>query len=162
MIRVNNLAGAHSDAGIKAIASDLGADIKGKVLIDATNPLSPYPGLEVRWTGKSAGELLAEELPDTFVYKAFNTIGANLMAQGDGSSLNGQQLTMMFAGSSENKALVEEVISTTGFEPVYVGSIRYARNLELREVGPELPFSGHSQVASSCVAGGDGTDVKST
>ncbi|EFJ39324.1 hypothetical protein VOLCADRAFT_108682, partial [Volvox carteri f. nagariensis] len=45
--------GAHSDAGIKAIASDLGADIKGKVLIDATNPLSPYPGLEVRWTGKS-------------------------------------------------------------------------------------------------------------
>lgn len=30
---------------------------QGKVLIDATNPLSPFPALEVRWGGKS-GETL--------------------------------------------------------------------------------------------------------
>ncbi|GLI68955.1 hypothetical protein VaNZ11_013482 [Volvox africanus] len=122
--------GSYDDAGIKGIASDLGPNIKGKVLIDATNPVTPYPSLEVRWTGKSAGEVLSEALPDTAVYKAFNTIGANQMERADGSGITGQQLTMMFAGGPDQKELVEEVIAATGFIPVYVGPIRYARNLE--------------------------------
>ncbi|GIL99382.1 hypothetical protein Vretimale_4555, partial [Volvox reticuliferus] len=122
--------GAHDDAGIREIASNLGPDIKGKVLVDATNPVTPYPSLEVRWTGKSAGEVLSEVLPDTAVYKAFNTIGANQMEHADGSGITGEQLTMMFAGGPDHKGLVEEVIADTGFKPVYVGPIRYARNLE--------------------------------
>ena len=90
----------------------------GKVLLDATNPLTPFPGLEVgttrnndhrlrlrasskfvhrphkwpvrevslnaalplvqvRWGHKkSGGEVIAEALPETAVFKAFNTIGA--------------------------------------------------------------------------------------
>ncbi|GLC35776.1 hypothetical protein PLESTB_000493000 [Pleodorina starrii] len=122
--------GSNDDAGIQAIASSLGADVKGKVLIDATNPLTPYPGLEVRWTGKSGGEVLADALPDTHVFKAFNTIGTNHMAQADGSSLCGEQLSMMFAGGPGGRDLAEEVIGATGFRPEYLGPIRYARNLE--------------------------------
>jgi hypothetical protein len=30
-------------------------DVKSKVLIDATNPLTPYPGLEVFWNGNTSG-----------------------------------------------------------------------------------------------------------
>lgn len=48
--------GAHSDDKLRDLASFLGEGIKGKVLIDATNPVSPYPGLEVRWSGKSGGK----------------------------------------------------------------------------------------------------------
>lgn len=42
----------------------------------------------------------------------------------------------LFAGPSEAepKALMEAVISDAGFTPVFVGPIRYARNLEVRRV----------------------------
>lgn len=47
------ISGQHSDEGIKGVVDSLG-DVKGKVLLDATNPLSDFPsGLQVRWEGKS-------------------------------------------------------------------------------------------------------------
>lgn len=123
--------GAHSDEAIQKIVETLGPDVGGKVLIDATNPLTHYPQLEVRWDKSlSGGEALAAALPNTAVYKAFNTIGAHHMDHADGSHITGQQLTMMFAGGPDRRAEVEEVIAAVGFKPVYVGPIRYARNLE--------------------------------
>ncbi|PNH05802.1 Metalloreductase STEAP3 [Tetrabaena socialis] len=123
--------GSNDDAGIKSTAASLGPGIAGKVLIDATNPLTSWPGLEVRWTaGTSGGEVLAAVLPDTIVYKAFNTIGVNQMSHADGSAITGQQLTMLFAGGPAQREAAEEVISAVGFKPEYVGPIRYARNLE--------------------------------
>ena len=54
----------------------LGPGIKGKIVVDATNPLAGYPALAVRWGEPlSGGEVLAAALPDSFVFKAFNTIG---------------------------------------------------------------------------------------
>ena len=67
-----------SDAGYADLAESLGAGVKGKVVLDATNPLSEYPGLELAWggDGRSGGERLAAALPpETAVFKAFNTIG---------------------------------------------------------------------------------------
>jgi predicted dinucleotide-binding enzyme len=64
--------GAHDDAGIRAIAASLG-DASGKVVIDATNPLSGFTeGLSVRWggDGTSGGEVLAAAIPGAAVYKA--------------------------------------------------------------------------------------------
>lgn len=45
--------------------------------------------------------MLAELLPDTHVFKAFNTVGVEHMAHPDGSLINDQQLSMMFAGGPE-------------------------------------------------------------
>lgn len=122
--------GGHEDATIQAVAASLGPDIKGKVVVDAMNPLTAWPALEVRWNGKSGGEVFSEALPGSHVFKAFNTIGDNQMEHGDGSAISGQQLTMMFAGGPEGKDKVEELIGAVGFKPVFVGPIRYARNLE--------------------------------
>ncbi|PNW73429.1 hypothetical protein CHLRE_14g631600v5 [Chlamydomonas reinhardtii] len=125
--------GAHDDAGIKSIAKSLGPEVKGKVLLDACNPLGAWPGLESRWTaGTSFGEVLAAELPDTVVYKAFNTVPVEIMAAADGSSIPevGGPLTLLYAGGPERHELAEEVIRAVGFVPVRVGPIRYARNLE--------------------------------
>ncbi len=70
--------GASGEEAVKALAASLLPAVKGKVLLDATNPLSGWPGLEIPWGAtKSVGELFAEALPDTFVYKAFNTLGAS-------------------------------------------------------------------------------------
>jgi hypothetical protein len=62
--------GAHKDDGIKDLAKSLG-DVSGKVIIDATNPLSEFQdGLQIRWKqGTSGGEKLQEYLPDSLVYK---------------------------------------------------------------------------------------------
>lgn len=40
----------------------------------------------------------------------------------------------MFAGPADEqpKAMVAALIADAGFEPVYIGPIRYARNLEVR------------------------------
>jgi 8-hydroxy-5-deazaflavin:NADPH oxidoreductase len=114
----------HDDDGLKALALSLG-DVTDKYIIDATNPLTAWPGLEVRWTqGVSAGEKLAEYLPNAKVYKAFNTLGVEHMIEPNGKD-------MMYCGPDEKKgSVIEEVVAAVGYNPWYVGPIRYARNLE--------------------------------
>lgn len=73
----------------------------GKVILDATNPISrdnPTTGdkFDIRWRqGTSGGEVLAAALPDAYVFKAFNTLGLELMKEPE---INGIQLTLLFAG----------------------------------------------------------------
>lgn len=114
----------HSDEALQGLAQSLG-DVSGKVVIDATNPLSDFgDGLQVRWAqGKSGGEVLQESLPSAYVYKAFNTVGVEHMADAAGKD-------MLFCGSPDQKELVEAVVAAVGYKPYYVGPIRYARNLE--------------------------------
>lgn len=112
--------GPNSDKGIQEIAASLG-DVSGKMIIDATNPLTEYPGLEVRWAqGTSGGEVLQEALPEAIVYKAFNTLGVEHMADAKGKD-------MLFCGPDDK---IKEVVAAVGFTPRYVGPLRYARNLE--------------------------------
>lgn len=68
-------------------------------------------------------------LPNAAVYKAFNTVGIAVMQQPDALG----STTMMFAGPAEATArdTVAALIDDAGFKPVYVGPIRYARNLEV-------------------------------
>jgi 8-hydroxy-5-deazaflavin:NADPH oxidoreductase len=78
----------------------------------------------VRWSGKSGGEVIAECLPHAHVFKAFNTIGVEHMAKPEG-------IQMMFAGpDNDAKKVAEAIVAAVGFQPLYVGPIRYSRNLE--------------------------------
>lgn len=36
--------------------ASLGPDIAKKVIVDVTNPLTPFPDLEVLWNGNTSGE----------------------------------------------------------------------------------------------------------
>jgi 8-hydroxy-5-deazaflavin:NADPH oxidoreductase len=118
---------AHSDEAIAHVAQSLGYEnLKGKIIIDATNPLSSFEdGLQVRWgMTKSGAEVLQSHLPsDCRVYKAFNTVGVELMAR-PRSTMN---VDMLYAGPDEE---IANVIAAVGFMPRYVGPLRYARNLE--------------------------------
>ncbi|CAN0334632.1 unnamed protein product, partial [Phaeothamnion confervicola] len=109
--------GANDDAGIQKLAQMFDEGAAGKVLIDATNPLTPYPGLAVRWGKDTSGaEVLQAALPDVKVFKAWNTLGQNLMEVPDGSTLGGQKLTLLFAGDDKASAeLVREVVAASGF-----------------------------------------------
>lgn len=50
---------------------------------------------------RPGGEVLAAALPGTNVFKAFNTVGAEQLGSGDGSNINGTQLSMLMAGGPE-------------------------------------------------------------
>ena len=115
----------HTDDDIEALAKSLG-DVTGKVIIDATNPLSEFSdGLQVRWMqGTSGGEVLQKCLPESKVYKCFNTIGVDWMDR-DKALAGGME--MLYCGPDSG---IEELVALVGFQPRYVGPIRYARNLE--------------------------------
>lgn len=103
-------------------------DLSGKVLVDCTNPLlADLSGLELGTT-TSGGEVVAALAPGARVVKAFNTIGANIMAH---PVFDGENLTLLFCGDdAEAKAVVRELAADCGFVPVDAGGLRQARLLE--------------------------------
>jgi predicted dinucleotide-binding enzyme len=119
-----------TDAACAAFARSLGPSAAGKLVIDATNPLDSE-GNELCWSrGRSSAEVLAQCLPESFVYNAFKTVGVEHMARPDGALVTGQRLTLRCAGTAEHQAEVALLIEAVGFEPHWVGGLRYSRNLE--------------------------------
>lgn len=111
----------------QAALEDAG-DLRGKVLIDATNPLKPdLSGLTIGLS-TSGGEQVAEWASGAKVVKAFNTIGAIHMADGRfGAQCAGMFLCGDDAGA---KATVSRLASELGFDPVDCGPLTQARLLE--------------------------------
>jgi len=111
----------------KQVLTSLG-DLSGRVLIDATNPVLPdLSGLEIGNT-TSAGELVASWAAGAKVVKAFNTIGAGVMAT---PIIEGQPATMFYCGDdSKAKSVVHELASGIGFDARDAGALRQARVLE--------------------------------
>ena len=129
--------GMTSEEGYKACAASLGAGAEGKILIDATNPLSDFPALGVHYDGNtSGGEQCAAAFPKSAVFKSFNTIGVEHMGiNANGRAMPGHDtaegpLTMLVSGDKDKEAEAATIVKAAGFDPRYVGPIRYARNLE--------------------------------
>lgn len=102
-------------------------DLTGKVLIDCTNPIGP-DGLVVGLT-TSGAEQLAAAVPGAQVVKAFNHIGAEVMA--NPRYADGRAAVLMFAGDdAPAKATVAALAADLGFEPQDAGPLRLARTLE--------------------------------
>jgi 8-hydroxy-5-deazaflavin:NADPH oxidoreductase len=101
--------------------------LPGKVLVDATNPLTPSLELALGLSD-SAGETVARLSPRARVVKAFNTTGAGNMAN---SSYPGARIMMPIASDdAEAKTIVMSLASELGFEPVDVGPLAMSRHLE--------------------------------
>ena len=103
-------------------------NLAGKILIDATNPLLPdLSGIEVGTTS-SGGELVAALAPGARVVKAFNTIGANIMANPD---FHGRSAVLFYCGDDAGaKAVVKGLVTELGFDAADAGPLKQARLLE--------------------------------
>lgn len=102
-------------------------DWQGKIVIDATNPIAPGLQLAVGHT-TSAAEQLATFLPGASVVKAFNTTGAENMAD---PLYNGEPTTMFICGDdAQAKATVAELAESLGFDVADVGGLETARLIE--------------------------------
>lgn len=104
-------------------------DLTGKIVVDITNPLTPdRMALKIGHT-TSAAEEIARALPGVEVVKAFNTVFAQVLA--DGPQLDGNQVAVFFAGDSERaRQTVKVLIESMGFRPIDAGGLINARYLE--------------------------------
>ncbi len=104
------------------VGKDLGDLIKGKIIIDASNPIVARDGdIVVAAREKGAGLASIEYLPGARIVRAFNAIGAARMADAASKS---ERVGMPIAGDDQNaittaSALVRDV----GYEPVLVGTL---------------------------------------
>ena len=105
-------------------------DLKGKVILDATNPLSRGPdgiSLEIGH-GISGGEKVQGWASGASVFKTLNTTGFGTMAE---PVFNGVKSLMFVAGDdAANKPKVLALIGELGFDVVDAGPLRQARLLE--------------------------------
>ena len=112
------------------VAIGVGEQLRGKVLVDTTNPLdfsSGGPGLFVGHTD-SLGERVQRAVPEARVVKAYNTVGNALMVDPD---LPGGPPSMFLGGDSEDaKATVTALLEATGWGAVDLGGIAASRYLE--------------------------------
>jgi len=120
------LATAYGDA-ITALRA--AGDLTGKVVIDITNPLTAdYMGLSIGHS-TSAAEEIQKAFPKAKVIKAFNTVFAQVLA--NGPKLAGETVQVYFAGDDAGaKETVKALIQSTGFAAVDAGGLKNARYLE--------------------------------
>lgn len=121
------LATAYADAipALKSVGS-----LNGKAVIDISNPLTPdYMGLTLGFN-TSASEEIAKALPEAHVVKAFNTLFAQVLADGANFG-NGQTATVFVASDSEcAKQSATALAQSMGFATVDAGGLKNARYLE--------------------------------
>ena len=101
--------------------------LAGKIVIDTVNPLTANFELAVGH-GDSAGEVVARLAPGARVVKAFNTTGANNMA--DGRYSDGKLMMPVAGDDADAKRTVLSLAADLGFEGVDVGPLAISRYLE--------------------------------
>ena len=104
--------------------------VEGKTVVEISNPLTEdMSGLVVGHT-TSAAEEVARALPGVRVVKAFNTVFAQVLADG-ASGGSGAAVQVFYAGDDDAaKSAVRTLIESIGFEPVDAGPLSNARYLE--------------------------------
>lgn len=112
----------------EAVAAQIASAVRGKTIIDATNPLkADYSGVATEG-GPNGAERIAAAAPGAHVVKAFNTLFASLQA--DPTSL-GQTIDALYAGDDPDaKETVARLAKDVGLRPVDVGPLSAARELE--------------------------------
>jgi predicted dinucleotide-binding enzyme len=116
---------AEAVAALRAVG-----DLTGKTVIDITNPLTPdYMGLTLGHN-TSAAEEIAKALPGAEVVKGFNTVFAQVLAEGAEFGA-GQKVTVFVASDSERaKQTARALAESMGFLVMDAGGLQNARYLE--------------------------------
>ena len=116
-------------AALSEIAATYGEQLKGRVVVDTTNPvnLETFDSLMVAADSSATAELAAA-LPDARVVKGFNVNFAATLASGE---VAGEPTTVLVAGDDEAaRESVIELVSAAGLRGVALGGLNRARELE--------------------------------
>jgi predicted dinucleotide-binding enzyme len=114
---------------LRPIGKDLGELIKGKVVVDASNPIVARDGDIAVWAReKGAGLASAELLPGARIVRAFNAIGYSRLPSF--AQTKGERTGMPIAGDDANAlAAASRLVRDVGLEPVVVGPLAMGKHL---------------------------------
>jgi 8-hydroxy-5-deazaflavin:NADPH oxidoreductase len=102
--------------------------LDGKILVDVTNPVAPpYEDIAVG-TGDSGAETISRRAPKAHVVKAFNTCGAETMA--NPRFAEGPAVMPVAGDDARAKRTVLELAQALGFDAVDAGGLATARLME--------------------------------
>ena len=121
------LATGYADA---AAALQAVGGLQGQVVIDITNPLTAdYMGLTLGHS-TSAAEEIAKTVPGAEVVKGFNTVFAQVLAEG--ADFGSGRKVAVFVASDSNRAkqTATALAESLGFDVVDAGGLKNARYLE--------------------------------
>ncbi|WP_407309077.1 NADPH-dependent F420 reductase [Pseudomonas sp. nanlin1] len=105
-------------------------DLNGKVVIDITNPLSAdYMSLTIGHV-TSAAEEIAKAVPGAQVVKAFNTLFAQVLADGPLFAYNQRGSVFVASDSERAKQTAVSLARSLGWNTVDAGGLVNARYLE--------------------------------
>jgi predicted dinucleotide-binding enzyme len=109
-------------SALPSLGKDLAKEIKGKVVIDASNPIVRRDGEIAEWARqKGAGVASMELLPGARIVRAFNAIGYARMAVAHQSA---ERIGMPMAGDDAKAvAVASRLVREIGYEPVLVGGL---------------------------------------
>ncbi len=107
---------------LPGLGRDLGDLIKGKIIIDTSNPIVSRDGeMAVAAREKGAGIASQEFLPGARIVRAFNAVGAGRMAEAAGKT---ERVGMPIAGDDPDAiSVASALIQDVGYEPVLVGTL---------------------------------------
>jgi len=111
-------------AALPAIGRENAEALKGKVVLDACNPIAARDGEIVKEAAESGvGETSAKYLPGTRLVRAFNSFGSGSMASE--AHRAGEKIGVPLAGDDpEAVKVAEKLVRDAGFEPVTVSLAR--------------------------------------
>lgn len=116
------------DEAIEAIREQA----RGKIVIDATNPLRYAEGggtERVIGDREIAGQVMARKLPEARIVKAFTTMWTGYLQQY--ARQDGERVAVPLAGdNSADRALVASLVEDAGFEPLDIGTLAESRPLD--------------------------------
>ena len=113
------------------LGKDLAADIKGKVVLDTSNPVQARDGdMAVDAKAKGTGVASPELLPGTRLVRAFNSVGANFLKTETARA--GDRIAIPLAGDDADALrIASQLVRDAGFEPVVVGPLSRAKDFDV-------------------------------
>jgi 8-hydroxy-5-deazaflavin:NADPH oxidoreductase len=115
-----------------ALARDIGSDLDGKIVADASNPYPQRDGAMAKQAidAGGTGAYFAALLPNTRLVRAFNTVYfATLKSEAHRA---GERLGIPIAGDDQAALdTIAGLVRDAGFDPVVVGPLRDARKFDV-------------------------------
>lgn len=119
---------------LKEFFQTYSTELEGKIIIDVSNPIAPDGNggfKKIIGENESAGKILSELIPKSSkLIKAFGTLGVGSLL---GESFHDPDRKVLFyaSDSTNSNQQVEELITSSGFEPFHLGGIDQSIRIEV-------------------------------
>ncbi len=119
---------------LKEFFQTYAVELEGKIIVDVSNPIAPDGNggfKKIIGEQESAGQILSRLIPrGAKLIKAFGTLGVDSLA---GAAFSNPERKVLFyaSDSTNSNQQMEELISTSGFNPVHIGGLDQSIRIEV-------------------------------